>query len=291
MNGGSGYPSPDPAAGTAVPATADAALDAALAALDRLRPPFWQRPLWWLTVGALLVFYAGSWSIAQVDPARLLAGLPSIGKWLASAWPPRLDELPVFAERAAETVAMAAIGTTMAVLLALPTAVLASRNITAWPWLYRPTRWLLNGLRGIDGFVFALLFVAAVGLGPFAGVLGVALHTWGSAAKLLADAIENADLAPVAALRNCGAGHFAALAYALGPQMLPLALSIALYLFEFNVRASTVLGVVGAGGIGIELKNSLDLLDFNRLFTILAIIVLLVTAIDFLAGWLRRRLT
>jgi phosphonate transport system permease protein len=198
--------------------------------------------------------------------------------------------LPLFGERIAETVAMAALGTTAATVLALPMAVLASRNITPFPRLYYPARWLLNALRGIDSFVFALLFVAAVGLGPFAGVLGIALHTWGSAAKLLADHIENVGTGPLDAVRSTGAGRGTAIVYALLPEILPVFLSSTLFWWEFNVRASTVLGVVGAGGIGLELKSSMDLLDFPRLLTIIALILVVVTVLDQASGWLRRRL-
>ena len=237
-----------------------------------------------------LVLFAASAHLAQVDLARLVTGLPRLGHWLATAWPPKLDELPVFLWRTAETVAMAAVGTVIATLLAVPMALLASRNLTPWPRLYLPARWLLNALRGIDSFVFALLFVAAVGLGPFAGVLGIALHTWGSAGKFMADTIESASLGPMQAVETTGAGRLVAARYALVPEVLPAVLSSTLYLFEFNVRASTVLGVVGAGGIGQELKNSMDLLDFARLATIIAIILVVVTGIDQFAAWLRRRL-
>src|SRR5262249_6565236 len=163
-------------------------------------------------------------------------------------------------------------------------------NITPLPRLYLPVRWFLNALRGIDSFVFALLFVAAVGLGPFAGVIGIALHCWGSAAKFIADTIENANLGPVDPVRTTGAGRLTAILYALLRDILPALLSTTLYWWEFNVRASTVLGVVGAGGIGQELKNSVDLLDFARLFTIIAVILVVVTALDQLSSWLRKKL-
>jgi phosphonate transport system permease protein len=235
-------------------------------------------------------FYAVCWQLAQIDIGRLVTGLPKLGYWLAQAWPPKLQELPLFLERMAETVAMAALGTTFATLLAIPMAVLASRNITPFPKLYYPARWFLNGLRGIDSFVFALLFVAAVGLGPFAGVIGIALHTWGSAAKFFADHIENANLGPLEAVRTTGAGRNTALLFALLPDVLPVMLSTTLFWWEFNVRASTVLGVVGAGGIGLELKNSMDLLDFSRLFTIIALILVVVTVLDLFSSWLRKKL-
>ena len=241
-------------------------------------------------VAGIVLFYVVCWRLAQVDPLKLMTGLPKLGHWLAQAWPPNTAELPLFGLRIAETVAMAAIGTTIATLLAIPMAVLASRNITPFPRLYYPARWFLNALRGIDSFVFALLFVAAVGLGPFAGVLGIALHTWGSAAKFFADHIENVQLGPLEAVRTTGAGRGTAIVFALLPDILPVMLSTTLFWWEFNVRASTVLGVVGAGGIGLELKNSMDLLDFPRLFTIIALILVVVTALDQFSGWLRKRL-
>lgn len=261
------------------------------ASLEAKRARFGLRRLKLLAVLALIgAFYAMCFSLAQVDPAKLAEGLPKLAGWLAQAWPPRGDELPLIVRRTAETIAMATVGTTAAALLALPMALLGSRNLTPLPILYYPVRWFLNMLRGIDSFVFALLFVAAVGLGPFAGVIGIALHTWGSAAKLFADHLENADLAPYDAVRTTGAGRFTSIAYAVLPDVLPVFASTALFWLEFNVRASTVLGVVGAGGIGQELKNSMDLLDFNRLFTIIAVILIVVTLLDQVPNWLRRKL-
>src|SRR3981189_720906 len=128
-------------------------------------------------------------------------------------------------------------------------------------------RWFLNTLRGIDSFIFALVFVAAVGLGPFAGVLGIGLHSAGTIAKLWSEAIEAVEPGPLEAAALTGANRLKVIRYALLPDILPNLTSIALYVWEFNVRSSTVLGVVGAGGIGQELKNSVDLLVFARLFT------------------------
>ncbi|MEP7198552.1 MAG: phosphonate ABC transporter, permease protein PhnE [Chloroflexota bacterium] len=250
----------------------------------------WPRLQGWIVLLVIVGFYAVSWQLAGIDPEKLAKGLPRMAFWISRAWPPKLDELPIFIQRTAETVAMAAIGTTIATLLAIPAAVFASRNITPYPALYVPVRWFLNALRGVDSFVFALLFVAAVGLGPFAGVLGIGLHTWGSMAKLYADHIENAQLSPLEAVQTTGASWATALVYALLPDILPVMLSTTLFWWEFNVRASTVLGVVGAGGIGQELKNSMDLLDFARLFTIIAVILVVVTMLDQFSSWLRGKL-
>jgi len=239
---------------------------------------------------AVAAFYAVSWHLARVDLGKLATGLPKMASWAVKAWPPATAELPVLLWRLAETVAMAAIGTTAAALLALPLAVLAARNVTPSRLLYYPARWFLNALRGIDSFVFALLFVAAVGLGPFAGVLGVALHTWGSTAKLWSEVIENIQPGPLEAAAATGASRIKVLAFALVPDVAPSLVSIGLFWWEFNVRASTVLGVVGAGGIGQELKNSMDLLDFPRLATVILLILVMVTVIDQASQWLRQRL-
>lgn len=238
----------------------------------------------------LAIALALSWHLAAVDPGRLIRGVPKMGHWLAQAWPPDTKELPIFLLRMGETVAIAFLGTFIAAVLAVPMAFFAARGVTPLPWLRVPLRWVLNAFRGIDSFVFALILVAAVGLGPFAGMLGVMLHTWGSCAKLFADQIETMPLETTEALEAGGAGRTVAFRYALLPDLAPAWASIALYLFEFNVRASTVLGVVGAGGIGQELKSSMDLLDFARLATIIAVILVVVTLIDTLSAWTRRRL-
>jgi phosphonate transport system permease protein len=238
----------------------------------------------------LAAFYSVSWHLAKVDPFRLLAGLPKMASWAGKAWPPATEELPVLLQRTAETIAMAAIGTTAAALLALPLCVLAARNVTPSLAVYYPARWFLNALRGVDSFVFALLFVAAVGLGPFAGVLGIALHTWGSTAKLWAEAIENVPPGPLEAAAVTGASRIKVLGFALLPDVAPSMASVGLFWWEFNIRASTVLGVVGAGGIGQELKNSMDLLLFPRLLTIIVLILVTVTVIDQSSAWLRRKL-
>jgi phosphonate transport system permease protein len=256
------------------------------------RPAGWLggRGRFLLVVVLLAVLYSASWRLAQVDPGKLVTGLPRMAGWAAKAWPPATDELPVLLLRTAETIAMAAIGTTAAAVLALPLCVVAARNVTPSLVLYYPARWFLNALRGVDSFVFALLFVAAVGLGPFAGVLGIALHTWGSTAKLWAEAIENIPPGPLEAAAATGASRLKVVAYALVPDVAPSMVSVGLFWWEFNVRASTVLGVVGAGGIGQELKNSMDLLLFPRLFTIILLILVTVTVIDHTSEWLRRKL-
>jgi phosphonate transport system permease protein len=240
---------------------------------------------------AIGAFYALCFYFAEVDLRRLWDGLPRLGRWAVRAWPPDFSDLATLLTRAAETVAMATLGTTLGALMAIPLCLMAARTLTPLPLLHLPARWFLNILRGVDSFVFALLFVAAVGLGPFAGVLGVGLHAAGSIAKLWAESIETVEQGPIEAAIMTGAGRLKVVVYALLPEVMPSLASIALYIWEFNVRASTVLGIVGAGGIGQELKSSIDLLDFPRVFAILLIILAMVTAIDQVSASARRRLT
>ncbi len=246
------------------------------------------RALGW---GAFLLLVGFSVGAVSPDPARLAAGLPRLAGWLAGAWPPDFSGAPDLLRRAGETVGIATLGTLLAAVLALPLAALAARPVSPGEWARQPARALLDALRGIDGFVFALLFVAAVGLGPFAGTLGVALHSAGSMGKLWSEALENADPRPGEAVLAAGGRRLHVLGFALLPQTLPETAGTLLYLWEFNMRASTVLGLVGAGGLGQELKNSVDLLDFNRVLAILLVIVALTLTADRISAALRRRLS
>lgn len=244
----------------------------------------------WLCAASAALFFVGCLRLADVDPVELAEGLPTLAGWLRQAFPPSTEALDTLLLRAAETVAIAVVGTAFAVVLALPLCVLAARNTTPSGWVRFPVRLFLNGLRGVDAFVFALLFVAAVGLGPFAGVLGIALHTWGSMGKLFSESIEALPSGPLEAAELTGAGKVKTSSYTLLPDVLPSISGIGLYLMEFNIRASTVLGVVGAGGIGQELKNAVDLLAFPRLATILLVILAMVTLVDQISARLRKSL-
>ncbi|MGI8807140.1 MAG: phosphonate ABC transporter, permease protein PhnE [Acidimicrobiales bacterium] len=237
-----------------------------------------------------VVVYAVSWRMTEVDLSRLADGLSTMLGWAAKAWPPSTRELGIIMERAGETVAIAVIGTTLATIIAVAVCVPAARNLTPSPFVRLPARLLLNTLRGVDSFVFALLFVAAVGLGPFAGMLGIAFHTSGSIGKLFAEALEGLPPGPLEAAELTGASRLKTVSYALLPDAMPALASVALYMFEFNIRSSIVLGVVGAGGIGQILKNSIELLDFPRLLTIVLVILAMVTIIDQVSGRLRKRL-
>lgn len=242
-------------------------------------------------IAVLMVgFFAVCVWLAEINIPALLAGLPRLANWASKSWPPYLGDIDAFLIRAAETVAIATVGTTVATILAFPLSIFIARNVAPYPRLALPIRWVVNAFRGIDTVVFAILFVAAVGLGPFAGVLGMIIHSLGVIAKLNAEAIETVPPAPLESAQMAGANRTKLVSYALLPSILPNLASISLYVWEANVRTSTILGIVGAGGIGIEIKAAIDLLDFQKLLTLSFIVLIMVTMIDQFSGWLRRRL-
>lgn len=228
--------------------------------------------------------------LAHVDLAALWSGMPVLGSWALRMFPPDLSELMVLVQRTFETIGMGIAGTLFAAVLAIPLTLCGTRQLYLGEVTYQFSRFLMNCSRGIDSFIFAILFVAAVGLGPFAGVIGIALHSCGNIAKLWSEAIDNLDKRPALALRVMDVSKSSVWRYAILPAATPSLLSSLLYVFEANVRSSTVLGLVGAGGIGQELKNSVDLLLLDRLGTILILILISVTLIDRVSDVCRRRL-
>lgn len=236
-----------------------------------------------------LVYWFCLWVVSP-DMHRLWVGLPRLAHWLATGFPLDFSEPADLAIRAGETFAIATLGTTAAAIMSLPLVMFAARPVAPLPALYHPVRGILDVLRGIDSLVFALVFVAAVGLGPFAGTIGIALHSAGTIAKLWSEALETADLTPVEAATAAGATRAQAFFFVLLPATLPQTASALLYVWEFNIRASTVLGVVGAGGLGQELKNGIDLLEFGRVMAVLIIIVTMVVVVDLISARLRRAL-
>ncbi len=248
----------------------------------------WGGRLCWAVV--LAVVLIASLKQARVDPAELLQRLPRLGDWVVRLWPPDFSEWPIFLTGLGETLAIAVVGTALAVLTAVPLAVCTARTTMPAPWLSPVLRFVLNFFRAIDTAIFALFFVALVGLGPFAGVLGVACHTTGSMGKLYAEVLEAVPQETCDVVEATGAGRLRTFAFAVLPDALPGLAGITLYLWEYNVRSSVILGIVGAGGIGYELLVSLKLLDFPRLAAILILVLTMVTFIDAGSAWLRKRL-
>ena len=185
------------------------------------------------------------------DPVRLAHGLPWIADFVGRMLPPDLAVLPAALLGAVKTVEIALLGTAVAAALALPLGFVSARNV-APPAVFYPARTVLNLFRSVDTLVYALIFVAAVGLGPFPGVLAVVAYTTTSLAKLYSEAIEGIEPGPVDAITATGASRLQVLRYGVLPQVLPLFLSYVLYRLETNIRAATVLGFVGAGGIDLS---------------------------------------
>ena len=232
-----------------------------------------------------------AWTVwdTGADPVRLARGLPFIADIVGRMLPPDLGVLPAALLGALKTVEIALLGTAAAAVLALPLGFVSARNV-APPALFYPARTALNFLRSVDTLVYALIFVAAVGLGPFPGVLAVVAYTTTSLAKLYSEAIEGIERGVVDAIAATGATRLQILRFGVLPQVLPLFLSYVLYRLETNIRAATVLGFVGAGGIGFYLQTYLRMIDYPAASTVLLVTVAMVMVVDALSSKLRARL-
>ncbi len=188
-----------------------------------------------------------------------------------------------------QTVQIALWGTTLAVFLAIPFGLACARNISP-PWIQQPLRLLMNLLRAVPDLVMGLVFIVAVGLGPFAGVMALALNTGGVLAKLFSEAVESIDKGPVEGVRATGATRLHEVVWGVIPQVAPLWTSYALYRFESNSRSATVLGLIGAGGIGQVLFESLQSFDYSAVAAIAVVIIAAVSLIDLLSQAMRSRL-
>jgi phosphonate transport system permease protein len=237
-------------------------------------------------VGLLVLAWA-AWDTGA-DPVRFVRGLPWMLDFLRRMLPPDPSVLPAALAGALTTVEIAALGTAVAAVLALPLGFLSARNVAPARTFY-PARAVLNFFRSVDTLVYALIFVAAVGLGPFPGVLAVVAYTTTSLAKLYSEAIEGIDPGPVDAVTATGATRLQVLRFGVLPQVLPLFLSYVLYRLETNIRAATVLGFVGAGGIGFYLQTYLRLIDYPAASTVLLVTVAMVMIVDAVSSRLRDR--
>jgi phosphonate transport system permease protein len=185
---------------------------------------------------------------------------------------------------------MSIAGTALAVVLSLPLALIAARNTAPLPALYHVARTLLSFLRSVPELIMGIVFVAAVGFGALPGVLALALHSVGMVGKFYAEAIEHADDKPLEAARAAGATRAQVVTHAVLPQVIPQLADITVYRWEYHFRASTVLGIVGAGGIGFELIAALRLLRYDQVSAILLTILACVLVVDAIGAWLRSKL-
>ena len=250
-----------------------------------------QRPGWAYYVGwaAVLGLLAWAWRGAEIRPLDLVRDAANISTYASEFFPPDFGDWRIYVREMLITVHIAIWGTLLAVIAAVPLGLLASANI-APAWVHQPVRRLMDACRAINEMVFAMLFIVAVGLGPFAGVLALAVHTTGTLAKLFSEAVEAIDPRPVEGIRATGARSLVEIVYGVIPQVLPLWLSFTLYRFESNVRSASVVGMVGAGGIGVVLFEVIRGFQYAQTCAVLIILVVSVSLIDLVSARLRARL-
>jgi phosphonate transport system permease protein len=243
----------------------------------------------WAGWTAIVAVFVWSAVATEVSIGRMVEGLPFMWDFLRRMVPPDPSVLGNAIRGAIQTIQIAIVGTMVAAVLALPVGFAAARN-AAPRWLFYTSRLLLNAFRAVDTLVYALFFVAAVGLGPFPGVLAVIVYTATVLAKLYSEAIEAIEPGPVEAVRATGATSLQVLRWGVLPQLVPQFLSFTLYRFETNIRAAAVLGFVGAGGIGFYVQTYLRLLNYPAAASVLLVLVGLVMVVDFASSRLRARL-
>jgi len=224
----------------------------------------------------------------HLNVANVVSGVPNMADFLGRMIPPNLSYLQLLIAPTIETVQIAAWGTVIAVILSLPLALLAARNTSPHPTVYFATRVLLNLLRSINELIYALLLVSAVGLGPFPGVLAIALHATGMLAKFVAEEIEHVNRGPIEALQAAGAGRMQTIWYAIAPQVLPAVVGYILYRFDVSIRSATVLGLVGAGGLGFSLITTMKMFNYHETAACILVIILLISAADWISGRLQK---
>lgn len=257
---------------------------------DVFRPNWWQRGK--LTIGlggAVALFLFG---LVQLDIPfnRLSDGMVRLGGFLRLMLPPDAGswaEALKYLHALGETVSIAFLGTLGGALLALPVSLLAARNVVANRIVQFMTRRSLDTIRGVDTLIWALIWVGVVGLGPFAGILAVICSDFGSFGKLFSEAIEAADKNPAEGVRSAGGSHLHGVRFGLLPQVFPILLSQVLYYFESNTRSATIIGIVGAGGIGLQLAEQIRVLEWQKVSFLILLILVTVSAIDWISGKLR----
>ncbi len=242
----------------------------------------------YLVWGALAIALVWSWAPSEMDRIVLLfTDSSNMAEYASGFLSPNFHEWRYYLEEMVLTVQIALWGTVLSIVFGIPFALLSSSNV-APVWIVQPVRRLMDACRAINELVFAVLFVVAVGLGPFAGVMALFVHNLGIIAKLFSESVEAIDPYPVEGIRATGASKLQEIVFGIIPQVAPLWISFALYRFETNVRSATVLGMVGAGGIGQILFESIRGFYYAETAAILLIVVVTVTFVDLLSQRLRR---
>ena len=240
----------------------------------------------------LFLFLFFIWSVIGTDfnPKTLVEGFPNILDFVGCMYPPEFDAFSNLVKPAIETIQMAFLGTLFATLISFPLAILAAKNLTTSRLLRNTSKGLIAFTRTVPDIVFALIFVSAVGLGTFPGTLALSCHSIGMLGKLYGEAIEEIDPQPLEAVEAVGASRIQSIKYAVIPQILPSFVANTFYRFDVNVRASVVLGLVGAGGIGFELIYAMKLFSYREVASILIVIFIIIILSEKVSDVIRKRI-
>lgn len=246
-----------------------------------------------LRIGVLLFVGGIYWTSikgTEMSVQEFVTGFPAIFELLKEMFPPDWSYLKQLGWPVIETLQIGIISTVVASILALPMAFLAARNVSPHPVIYLPMRLFLTICRGVSEIIWALLFVVAVGLGPFAGVIALIIYCVGVIGKLLAEAVEAVDPGPIEAMTAAGASRWKVFLYGAWPQILPLYLSYCLYYWDHNTRQAVVLGFVGAGGVGYALFFNISTYYFEKAMMAMIVLVLMIVIIDRFCLFLRQKI-
>lgn len=279
-----------PATAGASGTSADGLADLSPAVHEALRPR-WSTFLNKAAIALVLAVLLGlSYYPAEVDNwTFLITDADNMAVFISDFLRPDFTDLGLFVVKMIETVQIALWGSVLSIIVGVPCGLLSSSNIAPL-WIVQPMRRLMDAARAINELVFAILFVAAVGLGPFAGVMALFIHNLGVISKLFSEAVEAIDPRPVEGIRATGASRLQQVIYGVIPQVLPLWSSFSLYRFETLVRSATVLGIVGAGGIGFTFYESFRAFQYDRAAAVIVVVVIVVSVIDIVSSQLRKRL-
>ena len=238
----------------------------------------------------IAIVYWGAIVDTDMRWAEFAAGVPAIVELIGKMFPPDWSYVRELGRPVVETIQIGIVATVFASIFSVPLAFLSARNFSPHPAVYFTCRMILTVFRGISEIIWALLFVVAVGLGPFAGVIALIIFATGVIAKLLSEAIEAVDPGPLEAMSALGASRWKVFLYAAWPQVLPSFLSYSLYYWDHNTRQAVVLGFVGAGGVGYALLFNLNSYYFDKALMALLVLIVLIIAIDRICLWLRSRI-
>ena len=254
------------------------------------RPPFIANPwLRWAVYLGVLAYVVWVLATIPVDWARVVEGVERAGRIFGGAIPPSFERSGLLIDGFLESIKIAVLATAGGVALSIPIAFMAARNVAPVPVFYLG-RAIIIVARSFHPVIVAIIFVKAVGFGPFAGVLTLVVYSIGFVAKMLAERIEEIDFGQVEALRAAGAPHFSTLFYAIFPQIMPRQIGLTIYQLDSNLRASAVVGIVGAGGIGATLANAFGRYDYDFALAITIVIVAVILVSEGVSGYIRKRL-